>query len=1148
RLPALLVGLAAAVCLGRPECLLPGDQPQEASAKSSTNAWTLEEAQEQLRLQPRDPYLQYVVLQLARRNHTVEGVAPQIEQIIQGPGAREQAMNRVNQVDLFSIFTGALAVQESLQLDTMRGGPANPRINRPVAPGEDPKARLEKRRQETVAVADLAGPSVESHPWKKMLAGKKPEVSPLARAVPNDYYLVEFHSLTKMLEAMDQSDLWSTHLFDQAVREARTQQVGERIKKQLAVETTPLLRPFYDGVVEDVAVTGSDLFLREGSDVTLLFRIKQPDLFKTRMDGFLTHAARDKPSAVRSTGKYLDVDYVHLGSPDREVNVFSAYPAPDLHIRSNSKVAFQHVLEALKGKNPEGKPVPRLGETAEYGYIRTLMPLGAKEEDGFIYLSDPFIHRLVSPQVKLTERRRMVCYNHLRMVGHASMLYRTEHGKRPESLEELFKAQCCPEPFNEGLLRCPDGGTYSLSKDGSAGVCSHHGPADFLTPCCEIPVTSVNGEEANEYKAFVEDYNQYWRIYFDPIALRLQITPQRYRLETIVLPLIDNSIYTGMSMVLGGQPEPLDALPVPKRNILTVAARLNKEALLPQAGLTAQEENSPAPKGPNHPNATDVQCVNNLKQIGLALYNYHDANRHFPAVANFDKDGKPLLSWRVQLLPYLEQQGLYNEFHQDEPWDSEHNKKLIDRMPAVFHCPAQKSLSRGKTTYLAPVGKGTMFTGKGDGLTIPYVTDGTSNTIFIVDADAEHAVPWTKPDDLTYDPKKPQAGLSHAHQGLLPTLFVDGSVHYLRNTIDADNLRGLFTINGGEVTNLDENNELVQNARHGPFDLDFLNQKEYDQLKVGEFLSKGIGDQVALNIYDATPLFDFNLPAFLGLMMGSFNGGHAHAEIGTEELLISFLISSLNSPVYISIPVQDAKVVDQFLDRLDAVMAVQARQQEGGFLPLNYDFYRFPAGQDKEKRFRSFALSFGPVKWRLFWARIGDGFYIASKAFILEDLLKEAKAPAGDKGPEAHAMIRLRPQNWDRVLPEYRLSWAENNREACVNNLGPLSSVARAFVASLSLGKLEGAEAGKISERIHQTADRLYGVHFFCPEGGRYVLAPDGKSMVCTVHGSVLDPRQPAAPSEQSPLGSLLDHFTGMTASLTFLENGLHAVVVIDRK
>ncbi|HVG18403.1 MAG TPA: hypothetical protein VNI02_05070, partial [Blastocatellia bacterium] len=563
----MTLAVTLAACAGLSPC-----QAQPKSHVKSQQAWTLDDALSQLSLYPRDTYLQYVALQLANRQNRLAEIADQISALRDGRGWEERN-ERVSRADLFSIFSGALAVQESLQLDAMLGSTPprpslrtlSPEARRQVESSPESKRALEQedrerlaawqreraafemRRRQVLPITRLAGPAVKSHPWAQMLAGKKPEISPLARCVPEDFYFAEFHSLAKLLDVIDLGDLWGTHLFDQAYQEARSHEVGERVKRQLALESDPLARPFYDQVVEEVAVAGSDLFLREGSDVTMLFRFKQPELFRERMEAFLANAEKRRPDARRAAGRHLDIDYVELATPDRDINVFAAYPAPGLYIRSNSKVAFHRVLEAVQGKAADNKAVPRLGDSAEFAYIRTLMPRGAKEEDGFVYLSDPFIRKLVGPQIKITESRRVLCYNNLRMLGHASLLYRTESGKAPDSLAALTESECAPKAFGEGELACPDGGKYSLSPDGTAGVCSRHGQANFMTPCIEIPLAQVNGEEAEAYRAFVTQYNQYWRTFFDPIAIRVQATPQRVRLETIILPLIDNSIYTALA-------------------------------------------------------------------------------------------------------------------------------------------------------------------------------------------------------------------------------------------------------------------------------------------------------------------------------------------------------------------------------------------------------------------------------------------------------------------------------------------------------------------------------------------------------------------------------------------------------------------------
>ena len=127
-------------------------------------------------------------------------------------------------------------------------------------------------------------------------------------------------------------------------------------------------------------------------------------------------------------------------------------------------------------------------------------------------------------------------------------------------------------------------------------------------------------------------------------------------------------------------------------------------------------------------------------------------------------------------------------------------------------------------------------------------------------------------------------------------------------------------------------------------------------------------------------------------------------------------------------------------------------------------------------------------KFRVFWARIAGALYVASKPFILDDLAAAGvkDAPA-DPDATAHALARLRPQNWNQVLADYRLGWAENNRLACLENLGPLSGIARYHAA------LGGNPAGDQSTaELLSTAARLHSAHFFCPDAGRYLPEPDG--------------------------------------------------------
>src|SRR5262249_31735088 len=120
-------------------------------------------------------------------------------------------------------------------------------------------------------------------------------------------------------------------------------------------------------------------------------------------------------------------------------------------------------------------------------------------------------------------------------------------------------------------------------------------------------------------------------------------------------------------------------------------------------------------------------CVNNLKQIGLALRNYHDDAGHFPTAAISDARGNPLLSWRVAILPYIEQWDLYSQFHLDEPWNSQHNLTLLGKMPQMYACPSDAGAQPAMTRYQAVTGPGTLFE-KGKPITVDDVTDGTGRT------------------------------------------------------------------------------------------------------------------------------------------------------------------------------------------------------------------------------------------------------------------------------------------------------------------------------------------------------------------------------------------------------------------------------------
>jgi hypothetical protein len=196
--------------------------------------------------------------------------------------------------------------------------------------------------------------------------------------------------------------------------------------------------------------------------------------------------------------------------------------------------------------------------------------------------------------------------------------------------------------------------------------------------------------------------------------------------------------------------------------------------------------------------AENTVVRNRLKRLALAMHNYHDVYKQFPPAAIRDANGRPLLSWRVALLPFIEENTLYQQFHLDEPWDSPHNKPLIAKLPEVLSPRSATLRAEGKTTSLVPVGKQTIF-GPPEGVAIREITDGTSNTILIVDVDEAHAVVWTKPDDLNVDGVDAKQAVFGTRKDGVFCAFADGHVQRVDPKITADLVHALLTRNGGEV-------------------------------------------------------------------------------------------------------------------------------------------------------------------------------------------------------------------------------------------------------------------------------------------------------------------------------------------------------------
>jgi hypothetical protein len=206
-----------------------------------------------------------------------------------------------------------------------------------------------------------------------------------------------------------------------------------------------------------------------------------------------------------------------------------------------------------------------------------------------------------------------------------------------------------------------------------------------------------------------------------------------------------------------------------------------------------------------------VRTTNSIKQIGFAFQNYHDVHGRLPPSAVTDKDGRPLLSWRVAILPYVENDNLSRQFRHDEAWDSPHNAPHLWAKPRCYAPTLGGNDAENLTRYQVFVGPGTAF--ERPGLTWTDFPDGRENTLLVVEAG--EPVPWSKPADLPYDPTSPLpllgAGYTRPVRLLrreirrnegFATCFADGSTRFVLTSTNEPLVRAVITRNGGEQVDL----------------------------------------------------------------------------------------------------------------------------------------------------------------------------------------------------------------------------------------------------------------------------------------------------------------------------------------------------------
>ena len=489
---------------------------------------------------PYTSYYQYWLLQSKQKYNLPDDIFyGYFQENRRGRGRRGRRPN------LYAMTTGALAIQESLQLEEMT-------------------ERRSVPEDSIVPINSLKGPNIKSHPFDKMIQGKTFKTFPVASLIPHDNYYCHFTSISKEVAASDLMKQWGTSLLRAMSVSARDADLPSRYQDQLCIDISTLTRLFGEFVIGEIAITGGDPFLRDGSDVAIIIQVKHRTVFNEMMKSYADKALKANPDAKRSESNYSGISIQSIASFDRSIYSHSAY-LDDYKIYSNSMDTLKLIIDTHSKKRKS------MADNLDFKYMRMIFPGTVEAEDGFVYMSDSFIRKLLSARWKIEAQRRIICQNHLRMIGNAATMYKTEMRKQAPVSTLVDKGY-----LSKKITRCPDNGTYSLEKSGRA-FCTVHNCLQYCTPVASVAIDKVADVEARDYKGFVNQYNEYWSRYFDPIGIRFKLG-DRIEVETCILPLIENSIYNQLREMVGGEPVELNSQLITDGTIFSLGAKFNLDS------------------------------------------------------------------------------------------------------------------------------------------------------------------------------------------------------------------------------------------------------------------------------------------------------------------------------------------------------------------------------------------------------------------------------------------------------------------------------------------------------------------------------------------------------------------------------------------
>lgn len=417
-------------------------------------------------------------------------------------GARRNAAAR--NLSMFSILGGRAAIEETLQLQNL------------FVADED--------QTESVDVDSLKGVEVESHPFAEMLDGQAGGQLELSRYVPADRFFLYVGRPESIPALLDKGAPFIASMGTSLTGNCLNYNLETRYLARLGMTRDWVDAVLASGLTSEMAIFTPDLFFIDGTDMTIVARLRSPELLR-RMLGLLGAADLTTESVLELPTGAGEQAYLALRG--------------DLLFASTHRGELEQSIELL---DQEGRG--SLGDSDEFRYMLTKMAV-TDETRLYAYFSDPFVRRLVGPRVKIGQRRRVIAKAKMEALTAHVLMSRLDGQSSGESLDELMDSGLVPKRL---ALR-------GMSVDSNGLVSSqHYGALPRMRTLPALPLKNVTPAEAEAYRLYVENYSRYWRRFYDPIAVRLdEVGSDQLELSTFILPLVDNSIYNGLREVLAHQ-------------------------------------------------------------------------------------------------------------------------------------------------------------------------------------------------------------------------------------------------------------------------------------------------------------------------------------------------------------------------------------------------------------------------------------------------------------------------------------------------------------------------------------------------------------------------------------------------------------------